>query len=741
MRISLLGLALLFAFCGNVFGNTGVFAGSGHSIQLVKSADVQMVSEDVTITPITGASTMLMMHTVEFRCTFVLKNRSNKPVKIQVGFPLDRESHGSPPSPSDDADEVLSYHFIARDAKNTYHVRHVATDSQKKFSHIFLWDMDFAAGETRTLHVGYILPMSVAGSTTRKPDELPPSFAGNVNDGEKFLFHYPPEYEKPWHKKVETCMVVYFNYVTETGQSWAGPIEKATFRVSNNTFEYFLRKCPDYIGGNPADIPADEQIPEAAQYSLFGLKLGTVYRRISPEGWKPAYIPEIPPGAPKPEYEPDGIAWKFENYKPGTPLTFTYFLTGFPENAADCDPWVKRTLGKTSTKADVLELREIAAAFFGVAPQTASVKFFVEQQVWYNPKSNAKESELSKPRQAVLARLTTIADHQKNVSAAVPAVSPLIGQEPKLRAVLQGHAYQVTAVAFSPDGKTLVSASLDRKIKLWDATTMKNTATFKGHVNGILAVVFSHDGKTLASADSDGKIKLWNVASGKNTATINAHEERAESLAFSPDDKTLASASYSDTTIKLWDVATGKNTAAFAHNTYLRSVAYSPDGKTVASGGNDNVVYLWNVSTGKNTILKGHTNCIFALAFSPDGKTLASASGDNTIKLWDIATAKNTATIKDTHDVLSVTFSPDGKTLASGSQGETIKLWDVSTGKNNVTLGKHIFEVNSLAFSPDGKTLASSGILRNQSSPESLENLDATNFLNANTVKLWEIKK
>ena len=102
--------------------------------------------------------------------------------------------------------------------------------------------MAFAAGQTKTLQVGYILPMSFAGFITRKPEEL-----------EKLRL--PPQYEKPWHERVELCMVLYFSYITETGRSWVGPIDKATFRVSNTGFEHCLRKFSEYAGGNPADLP------------------------------------------------------------------------------------------------------------------------------------------------------------------------------------------------------------------------------------------------------------------------------------------------------------------------------------------------------------------------------------------------------------------------------------------------------------------------------------------------------
>jgi hypothetical protein len=378
---------------------------------MVKSADVQMVSEDVTIRPICGVSAT--SHSVEFRCTFFLKNLSATPSQIQVGFPLDGESHGPPPPPSDGTDEVLSYHFIARDANNTYHVRYVPNDLQGKYARIFLWDMEFAANETKTLHVGYILPMSVAASTTRK-----------VSDTDKGP--HRPQYEKPWHVRTEACIVVFFSYVTETGRSWAGPIEKATFRFSNNTFEHCLRQFPEYVGGNAADLPAGTKVPDkesssasvgpmAGEGFVFGMKLGAVYRRILLDGWKPAYIPEVPAGRPKPPYEPDGIAWNFDNYKPGTPLDFAYYLLGFPETVADCDPWVRCVLGKAPAKSDVLELREIAAAFFGVAPHTASVKHLVEAQVWYEPRSKLSESELSEARRAVLERLRTIADGHNGV--------------------------------------------------------------------------------------------------------------------------------------------------------------------------------------------------------------------------------------------------------------------------------------------------------------------------------------
>jgi WD40 repeat protein len=94
-------------------------------------------------------------------------------------------------------------------------------------------------------------------------------------------------------------------------------------------------------------------------------------------------------------------------------------------------------------------------------------------------------------------------------------LSPLSAQEPKLQDTLKGHTNWVMSVAFSPDGKTLASASVDQTIKLWDVATGKEQATLKGHTEVVFSVAFSPDGKRLASGSKDGTIKLWDVAVSK----------------------------------------------------------------------------------------------------------------------------------------------------------------------------------------------------------------------------------
>ena len=240
-------------------------------------------------------------------------------------------------------------------------------------------------------------------------------------------------------------------------------------------------------------------------------------------------------------------------------------------------------------------------------------------------------------------------------------VSPLSAQEPKLRATLLGHPQLVTSVAFSPDGKTLASASYDGTLKLWDVTTGKERATL-GEYRGCLGcVAFSPDGKTLASGviGSPGggdlkQVKLWDVARGKVRTALNGRDNFVGSVAFSPDGKTLASVSDD---VTLWDLAKGKKRATLevwakedkkisgpAYS--VESVAFSPDGKTLAAvAANGTTVKVWDVATAKRSLLPGHTHAVYCVAFSSDGKTLASASHDKSIKLWNVTTRKELSLI------------------------------------------------------------------------------------------------
>ncbi|MBD2504952.1 WD40 repeat domain-containing protein [Anabaena azotica FACHB-119] len=161
-------------------------------------------------------------------------------------------------------------------------------------------------------------------------------------------------------------------------------------------------------------------------------------------------------------------------------------------------------------------------------------------------------------------KLKTLVKDKKSL-ADYPAYSPLFSLQSILLNIreinrLEGHSESVISVVFSPDGKTLASASRDQTIKLWNRQTGKLISTLpseryakEGHSDRVWSVVFSPDGKTLASASGDKTIKLWNRDTGKLISTLEGHSELVWSVVFSPDGKTLASAS-GDKTIKLWNL-------------------------------------------------------------------------------------------------------------------------------------------------------------------------------------------
>jgi WD40 repeat protein/serine/threonine protein kinase len=290
---------------------------------------------------------------------------------------------------------------------------------------------------------------------------------------------------------------------------------------------------------------------------------------------------------------------------------------------------------------------------------------------------------------------------------------------------LRGHQGTVYDVAFSPDGKRLVTAGHDRTARVWNAATGQEQLTFRGHDDWVRCVAFSPAGDLVASGAYDGTLKLWRPATGDEVRTLPRQRGPVRHVAFSPDGKRLAAATEpaggDAGTITVCDLATGDEALSLKGE---RCVAFSPDGKRLAGGGADLAVVVWDAATGHELRrLRGHTSPVLDVAFAPDGWRLAAAAGltaaadfkarlttigTRVVKFWDTTSGREISFgTADRYAGRCVAFAPGGATFATG--GTPTGVVSVCEGRSYnpaYTLVGHTGEVVALAYSPDGERLA-----------------------------------
>ena len=281
------------------------------------------------------------------------------------------------------------------------------------------------------------------------------------------------------------------------------------------------------------------------------------------------------------------------------------------------------------------------------------------------------------------------------------------------------HSNWVTCVAFSPDGKSVVTGSWDGTARLWETATGKQLASLLQHDSvlpslgwspkGLLSVAFSANGKFIITGDYSGRARLWEAATGKPIGQPFQCPAEVRGVAFSPDSKIALTACRQAKIIGLWEATSGRPIGhSIPHpGGYNPSFVFSPDGKTLLTPKEDNTAQMWELASGKPVGSPfRHRHLVSSAVFSPDGKVVLTACWDNKAHLWETASGKPSGISLQHQDrVAQAIFSPDGRNILTGSWDNTAQLWETATGKRLGPPLPHQSWVGRVAFSADGQTV------------------------------------
>ena len=268
----------------------------------------------------------------------------------------------------------------------------------------------------------------------------------------------------------------------------------------------------------------------------------------------------------------------------------------------------------------------------------------------------------------------------------------------------------ISSLAFSPDGRTLVSGHTDGRVRTWDAATGAAGVDLPGHTDEVRGLAFSPDGRQVASGSWDKTVHLSDPATAARRLALRVPGEGVYTLAFSPDGRRMVTGAY-DGFLRWWDATSGAPVSEMVHGREgVITLALSRDGRRLVSGGYDRKMRLWDPVTGELLgVVEGHTDAVHGLAISPDGRKVVSASQDGTIRVWQVAVEDGIPRLIHPDGVYGVAWSRDRRWIATAGWDHEVRLFDARTGAQVRVLAGHAEGVIGVAFSPAGDRLASCG--------------------------------